>query len=93
MQPGDLIGTMNHAEESVELWLDLLVRLVKRLQEGWVMGQKEAAQSGLFIHHQFDETVCVEDNDVRTIDCGRALLNAFEAITECESQDSKCCNR
>src|ERR1700730_17416756 len=93
MESGYLIRTMNHGEQGVELGLDLLICVMQRLKEDRVARQKETAQSGLFIDHQFDEAVGVEDDYVGAIDCARTLLNAFEAVAEDESQNSECCNR
>ncbi len=93
MQPCHLVGTVNHGEQGVELGFDLLICIVQRLKEDWVSRQKVAAQAGLFVDHQFDEAVGVENDDVGAIDCARALLNALQAVAEDESQNSECCNR
>src|SRR5260370_38784505 len=93
MQSRHLIGTVNHGEQGVELGFDLLICVMQRLKEDRVARQKEAAQTGLFIDHQFDEGVGVEDDDVGAIHGVRALLNALQAIAEDESQNSECCNR
>src|ERR1700712_1003267 len=93
MQSCHLVGTVNHAEQDVELGFNLLICALQRLKEDRVARQKEAAQASLFIDYQFDQAVCVENDDVRAIHCARTLLNALQAVAEDESQNSKCCNR
>jgi hypothetical protein len=93
VQPCYLVGTVNHGEQSVELRFDLLICVMQRLKEDRVARQKEAAQAGLFVDHQFDKAVSVEYDDVGAIDCARTPLNAPQTIAEDESQNSECCNR
>ena len=76
-------------EQGVELGFDLLICIVQRLKEDWVSRQKVAAQAGLFVDHQFDEPVGVENDDIGAIDCARTLLNALQAVAEDESQNSE----
>jgi hypothetical protein len=66
---------------------------LQRLKEDGVARQNEAAQTSLFIDHQFDQAVGVENDDISAIYCARTLLNALQTIPEEESQNSKCCNR
>jgi len=84
---------VDHGEQGVELGFDLLICVMQRLKEERVPRQKEAAQTGLFVNHQFGEAVGVENNDVGAIDGACTFLNAPQAVTEDESQSSECCNR
>ena len=93
MQSCHLVGTVNHGEQGVELGFDLLICGLQRLKEGRVARQKETTQAGLFIDHQFDQAVGVENDDVGAIDSGGTLLNALQAVAEDESQNSQCCDR
>src|SRR5260370_38954059 len=93
MESGHQIRTMNHVEQGVELRFDLPICVMQRLKEDGVARQKETAQAGLFIDHQFDQAVAVEDDDVGAIYCARTLLNALQAVTEDGSENSGCCNR
>jgi hypothetical protein len=92
MQPCHLIGTLNHAEEGVELGFDLLIGVVQRLKEDRVARQQETAQAGLFINHQLDQAVAVEDDNVGAIHGTRTLLDALQAVAEDESKNSKRCD-
>jgi hypothetical protein len=62
VQPGNLVGAVNHGEQGVELGFDLLICVMQRLKEDWVSGQKVATQTGLFVDHQFDEPIGVEND-------------------------------
>ena len=93
MQSCHLIGTLNHGEQGVEFGFDLFVCLMQRLKEDRVARQQETAQTGLFVDHQFDQAVGVEDDDVGTIHGACTVLNALQTVAEDESQDSECCNR
>src|SRR5260370_41797800 len=93
MQSRHLIGTVNHGEQGVELGFDLLICVMRRLKEDRVARQKEAAQTGLFIDHQFDEAVGVEDDDVVAIHGGCALLKALQPRADEESPNSEGLNR
>ena len=70
LQSCHLVGTVDHGEQGVEFGLDLSVGLVQGLEEDRIARQKVAAQTGLFVDHQFDQAVGVEDDDVGAIDRG-----------------------
>ena len=93
MQPRHLVRAVNQIEESLELSFNLLIGLMQRLKEDGIVSQKETTQTGLLVDHQFDQAVGMENDDVGAIDRARTGLNAFEAVTENESQNSQCCNR
>jgi hypothetical protein len=89
----DLAGPLNHGQQSVEFGINLMVRFVQGLEKGGIADEKIAAQAGLFIDDQFDETICVEDDYVGAVDCIGALLNPAQAVSKDESKGSERCNR
>src|SRR5882757_4164975 len=93
MQSRDLVGTVNQGEQGGELRFDLLIGFVQRLKEDRVARQQETAQAGLFIDHQLDQAVAVEDDNVGAIHRARTLLDALQAVAEDESKNSKCSDR
>ena len=84
---------VDQTEQSVEFGLNLLVGFVQRLEKDGISGKEISAQAGLFIDDQFDQAVCVDDDDVGAVDDVRAFLNASQTIAKDKSQDSESCNR
>src|SRR5260370_3229443 len=91
MESGHQIRTMNHVEQGVELRFDLPICVMQRLKEDRVARQKETAQAGLFIDHQFDQAIAVKNDDVGAIDRSHTLLNTFQPVAEDERQNTEAC--
>jgi hypothetical protein len=92
LQPSDLIRAVDHAKESVEFGFDLSICLVQGLEEDRIADQEVASEAGFFIDHQFDQTVGVQDDHVRSVHCGCTFLNTLQTVTENDCQDSERCH-
>ncbi len=66
---------------------------MQRLEENRILDDKIAAEAGLFINYQFDQSICMEDDDVGTVDSVCAFLNTLQTVTKDDSKDRECCNR
>ena len=82
-----------HRKQRGELGINLWLCLVQRLEEGRIADKEITAEAGLLINHEFDQSIRMEDDDVRTVNSVSAFLNTLQTITEDDSKDSKCCNR
>ncbi len=76
-------------EEGIELRVEPPVRFAQGLQEDGIAGQQKAAQPGLFIDDQLDETVGMSDRLIGVIDGAGALFDALKTVAENQSQESQ----
>src|ERR1700735_4966806 len=90
LQPRNLVGQRaNKFGQQSELRIELLVGFMKRLQEDRIFGQKESANSGLFIHHEFEEAVGMRDHEVGMIDQTCAPLDILQANAEDKGEEGE----
>ena len=41
---------------------------MQRLKESWIADKEITAEAGLLIDYQFDQSICMDDDDVGTVD-------------------------
>jgi hypothetical protein len=93
LKPCDLVWAVDQSEQGGELGINLWVCLVQRLEEGRIADKEITAEAGLLINYEFYKSICMDNDDVCTVNSVRAFLNTLQTITEDDSKDSECCNR